>query len=271
MGFFGRLRTGLSLARGSISVLRDHPHLLWYPFLGGIAGLAFLATLFGSVFLFQGTEESPVLYGALFLAYVGETFLAAFFTAALMHATREAFHGDTPTVRGGLAAAWRHKWQLLTWAVIAAVVGVIIRAIEESNETAGRIVALVFGLAWGVITYFVVPVVIFEDTTIREMFSRSGSLVKQVWGESLGSEAGVGIVTFLLVLGGVALTAVVFVVVPGGSTAGLLVVLAVGAVAILGALLIGETLSGIAKTAVYVYATEDESPTYFSHVNFGSR
>jgi len=269
MGFFGRLRTGLALARGSLSVLRDHPHLLWFPALGGLAGLAFLGTLFGSVFLLGDVEQSPLLYAALFVAYVGETFLAAFFTAGLMHATREAFHGETPSVRAGLAAAWRHKWQLLTWAVIAAVVGVVIRAIEESNETAGRIVAVVFGLAWGVITYFVVPVVVFEDTSIRGMFSRSGGLVKEVWGESLGSEAGVGIVTFLLVLLGVGVTAVVFFIVPAGSAAGLGVVVVVGAVAILGALLIGETLSGVAKTAVYVYATEDESPRYFSHVKFG--
>jgi hypothetical protein len=269
MRFFSRLRTGLALARGSISVLRAHPHLLWFPVVGGLAGLAFLGTLIGSVVLFADVEGSPVLYGALFVAYVGETFLASFVTAGLMHATREAFHGETPTVRGGLAAAWEHKWQLLTWAVVAAVVGVVIRAIEESSDVAGTVVAAVFGLAWAVITYFVVPVIIFEDASVRGTFSRSGALVKEVWGESLGSEAGVGLVTVLLVLLGVGVTALAFIVLPTGTTAGLLVVLAIGAVAIVGALLVGETLSGIARTAVYVYATEDESPASFSHVDFG--
>lgn len=269
MGFFGRLRTGLALARGSISVLRDHPHLLWFPALGGLAGLAFLGTLFGSVSLFGEIEGSPLLYGALFVAYVGETFLAAFFSAGLMHATREAFHGETPSVRDGLAAAWEQKWKLLTWAIIAAIVGVVIRAIEESNETAGRLLAAVFGLAWGVLTYFVVPVVVFEDTSVRGMFSRSGALVKDVWGESLGSEAGVGIVTFVLVLLGLGVAGIAFLLAPIGTAVGLAVAIAVAAVAVLGALLIGETLSGVAKTAVYVYATEDESPHYFSHVRFG--
>lgn len=269
MGFFTRLRVGLSLARGSIDVLRDHPHLLWFPFVGGLAGIAFFATLFGSVVFLTDVEGSPVLYAALFVAYVGETFLASFFTAALMSSTRRAFRGETPTLREGLAAAWRHRWQLLAWAVVAAIVGVIIRAIEESSDVAGDVVAALFGIAWAVVTYFVVPVVVFEDTSIRGMFTRSGGLVKEVWGESLGAETGVGIVTFLLVLGGLAVGGLAYLVLPTGTTAGLVVVIAIAAVAVIAAAVIGETLSGIAKTAVYVYATENESPKYFSHVDFG--
>jgi len=271
MGLFSRLRTGLRLARGSLSVLRDHPHLLWFPLIGGLAGVAFFATLAGSVLIASGGRESPLLYAGLFVLYVGETFIASFFTAGLMYATREAFHGETPTVRGGLAAAWRHKWPLLAWAVVAAVVGVLIRAIEESSDVGGKVVALLFGVAWSVLTYFVVPVVVFEDTSLTGMFGRSGQIVRDVWGESLGAEAGVGIVTFLLALVGLGLSAIVFLVVPTGTTVGFAAFLAVAVVLVFGAVLVGETLSGIAKTAVYVYATEDEAPGYFSSVPFGRR
>ncbi|MEF8776498.1 MAG: DUF6159 family protein [Haloarculaceae archaeon] len=171
------MRTGLALAHRSIAVLRDHPHLLWFTALGGLAELAVLGTLFGSVFLLGDVEKSPLLYGGLVVAYVGETFLAAFFTAALMHATREAFNGDTPSVRDGLAVAWAHTWELLTWAIIAAVVGLIIHAIGESNETAGQLLAAVSGLVWGVLTHFVVPVVVFQDTSVRGMVSRSRAIL----------------------------------------------------------------------------------------------
>lgn len=269
MGFFRRLRVGLALARGSIDVLRDHPHLLWLPLLGGLAGIAFFVTLLGSVVAVTDVEGSPLLYGALFLAYVGETFLASYFTAALMYCTRQAFRGETPVLRAGLAAAWRHKRQLLAWAIITAIVGVIIRAIEESNDLAGDILAALFGVAWAVVTYFVVPVVIFEDTSIRGMFTRSGGLVKQVWGESLGAETGIGIVTFLLVLGGGAIGGLAVLLFPTGTTVGLVTVIGIAAVAIIVPAVIGQTLSGIAKTAVYVYATEEASPAYFGHVDFG--
>jgi len=272
MGVLHRLRVGLRLARGSLTVLRDHPHLLWFPAIGGVAGLVFVGTLLGSVFATGlAGDGSPVLYVTLFVVYVGSTFLAALTTAALMHETNRAFHGETPTVWGGLAAAWEHTWQLLAWAVIAAVVGVLIRAIEESSDLAGQILAVVFSLAWGVLTYFVVPVIVFEDQSVTGMFSRSGGIVREVWGESLGAETGIGIVTFLLVLAGAGVAAVLFLVVPTGSTGGLLAVLVLGGGAIVLAFLVGETLSGIAKTAVYVYATEDERPPQFAHVDFGRR
>lgn len=269
MGILTRLKVGFRLAGASLSVLRQHPHLLWFPVVGGIAGLVFVGTLLGSVLLTGLSEQSVLLYATLFVVYVGSTFIASFTTAALMHATNQIFHGETPTVRSGLAAAWEHKWQLLVWAIIAAVIGILIRAIEESSDIAGTIVAVLFSLAWGVMTYFVVPVIVFEDTSVTGMFRRSGSVVRDVWGESLGAEAGVGIVTFLLTLAGGLLAAGLFFVVPTASTAGFLAVVVIGGSAILGAYLIGEALSGIAKTAVYVYATEDERPPQFAHIDFG--
>jgi hypothetical protein len=271
MGLFSRLRIGLRLARGSLAVLRAHPTLLWFPLVGGIAGIAFVLTLLGGALAVTDGQTSPLLYAVVFVLYVGETFIASFFTAGLMYATRQAFRGETPSVRGGLAAAWRHKWPLLAWAVVAAVVGVLVRAIEESSDVGGKVVALLFGVAWGVLTYFVVPVVVFEDTSLTGMFSRSGQVVREVWGESLGAEAGVGIVTVLLVLVGLGLSAVAFLVIPTGTTAGFVAFLVVAGLFVLGAVLVGQTLSGIAKTAVYVYATEDESPRYFSNVTFGRR
>ena len=70
-GIFRRLKIGFGMARRSGRVLRAHPNLLILPLLGGIAGIAFMATLFGGLFV-GGFYESPgpVLYGALFVAYV---------------------------------------------------------------------------------------------------------------------------------------------------------------------------------------------------------
>ena len=264
-----RLITGLKLARGSLRVLRAHPRLLAFPVLGGVAGVVFVAVLLGATVLGTGGEDGPILYAVLFGLYVGTTFIASFFTAALMHATREAFHGREPALCRRLAAAGRQKGPLLAWALIAAVVGVLVRALEESNELVARIVAVVFALGWAVMTYFVVPVVVFEDVGVRGMFSRSGGLVREIWGESLGAETGVSLVTVLLVVLGLGVTAVAAVVLPLGTPAGLLAVGAIGIVAVVGALLTGTALTGIAKTALYVYATEDETPSYFGGVDFG--
>ncbi|MEF8776499.1 MAG: hypothetical protein V5A43_08360 [Haloarculaceae archaeon] len=86
---------------------------------------------------------------------------------------------------------------------------------------------------------------------------------------SLGSDAGVDIVTVIRVLLGLGVGGIAFLLAQIGTVVGLGVAVALAAVAVLGALPIGETLSGVAKTGVYVYATEDESPRYFPHVTCG--
>jgi hypothetical protein len=270
MGIFSRLKIGFGMARRSGRVLRARPKLLVFPLVGGVAGIAFLLTLFGSLYAAEilGGQSDAVVYGALFLAYLVETFIASFFTAALVAATRTVFHGEEPSIRGALATAWQHKWPLLAWSVIAAIVGVIIRVIESQDNLVARLLAGLFAVAWSVMTYFVVPVIVFRDPSVTGMFKESANTFKNTWGESIGAMGAIDIVTFLLVLGGIALGVLTFFVTAGLGTAGFALTVLVAAVAILLALLVGKALSGIAKTALYVYATEQESPEFFEDMDF---
>jgi hypothetical protein len=270
MGVFRRFLTGLRLAKGSLAVLVDNPRLLLFPLVGGLAGVVYLGTLLGGTFGLLEPEREAVVYGVLFLVYTGSTFVASFFTAALMHATRDAFRGESPSVRRSLGAAWDNAGTLLVWSLIAAVVGILVRAVEESSNIGGKLVALLFSVAWAVATYFVVPVVVFENASVRGAFSRSGSLVRSVWGESLGAETGVGIVSALLTGLGVLVAVGLSVAVPTDTAAGLAVVAAGGGATVLLALLVGYALTGVAKTALYVYGTDGETPRYFSGVDFGN-
>jgi hypothetical protein len=267
---FKRLKIGFGMARRSGRVLRDYPRLLVFPFVGGVSGIAFLATLFGGVFLAGSLfeEPGPALYGALFVAYLVETFVASFFSAALVAATRTALDGGEPSVRGGLSVAWDHKAPLLAWSVIAAVVGVIIQVIESQDNIVARILAGLFAVAWGVMTYFVVPVIVFRDPSVREMFKESARTFKNTWGESIGAMGAINVVTFLLALLGVAVAAGVFFAVPATGTATVILTVVVGGSAVLFGILIGKTLTGVAKTALYVYATENTEPEYFEDMNF---
>lgn len=257
------------MARRSGRVLRAHPKLLVFPVIGGLSGIAFIATLFGSLLLTDSVQDPGlVLYGALFVAYLVETFVASFFTAALVAATRTAFHGEEPSIRRSLAAAWKRKLPLLVWSLIAALVGVLIRLIESEDNLGAQILAGVFAVAWSVMTYFVVPVIVFRDPSVTEMFSESASTFKDTWGESIGAMATIDIFSFLLALVGVGLGALTFVV-TGGMSIQLLATVLIGGSAFIFGLLIGKALSGIAKTALYVYATESTAPEYFDDMNFG--
>ena len=268
MGVFSRLKIGFGMARRSGHVLRTHPKLLVFPLVGGLSGIAFIATLFGSLLLTDSVQDPGlVLYGALFVAYLVETFVASFFTAALVAATRTVFHGEEPSIRSSLAAAWERKLPLLAWSLIAALVGVLIRLIESEDNLVAQILAGVFAVAWSVMTYFVVPVIVFREPSVTEMFSESASTFKDTWGESIGAMATIDIFSFLLALVGVGIGALTFVV-TGGTSIQLLATVLIGGSAFVFGLLVGKALSGVAKTALYVYATERTAPEFFDDMDF---
>jgi hypothetical protein len=267
MGFVSRLKTGWALSVDSFQVLRQEPSLTVFPAVAGIASTIYLALILGGAFVLLGTDIGVLTYLALFVVYLGTSFIAAFFSAALMYNAREVFHGRDPTLGEGLSAAWRNKRPLFAWAVISAVVGVVLNVLESQDNPLSEIASLLFSVAWSILTYFVVPVIVFEDVSVREMFERSGETFTQTWGENVGASFGVGIITILFTLVGLAVAAVVFVAL-GGTGAGVLVAIVVAVLVVVAAYLGGTTLSAVAKTALYMYATEGDRPSQFEDVDF---
>ena len=271
MRIFRRFKIGFGMARRSGRVLRSHPKLLVFPLIGGISGIAFLVTLFGSLFLADSLlDGGAVVYVALFAAYLVQTFIASFFTAALVAATRTVFEGGDPSIRGALATAWERKLPILIWSIIAATVGVLIRMIESQDNLVAQIIAGIFAVAWSVMTYFVVPVIVFRDPSATEMLKESGRTFKDTWGESLGAMGAIDIVTVLLAIVAVALGGVTFVATTGLGAVQLLATVLIGGTAVVFALLLGKTLSGIAKTALYVYTTDSAAPEHFEDMDFSA-
>ncbi len=261
-GFFGRLKRGFSISTTSFGVLREHPSLLLFPLVSGLASILYLAALVGGVFAVGLPDSDAALVAVAFVYYAGTTFIAAFFNAGLVAAARTHFHGAEPSIGGGLSAAWEHKTNLIVYALIAATVSVAIRAIESSSDTAGKVVAILLGAAWTVLTYFVVPVIVFEDDVgPLGMFKHSGGTFRDTWGETIGIGAGVTLMQLLLVLPGVLVAVALVLFVPA---VGLPVGLAVGAAVIVFGYLVGAGLMAVSKTALYMYADEGTVPSEFS-------
>ncbi len=266
MGFLSRLKTGWALARDSVQVLREEPSLTAFPAISGLAGAIYVVLLLGGAVVVAGPDSGPILYAALFATYLGTSFVAAFFSAALTYNAREVFEGRDPTLSEGMAAAWRNKRTLFAWALLSATVGTVLRAIESADNPVADVVSALFSVAWGILTYFVVPVIVFENVSVRETFERSGRTFKQTWGETAGASFGVGLVTVLFTLVGLAVAAVVFF--GFGGAAGGIGGLAVAVLVVLGAYLVGSALGSIAKAALYVYAVDGRRPNQFEDVDF---
>lgn len=277
MGFFSRLRRGWRLGVRSVRIVVSEPELLAFPVLSTAALLvvgivAFLLTPVETAVVDLVSAGGPTGYvlvtlGVFVAAFVTTT-VSTFFAAGLVHCAAMVFRGEEPDVRDGLAAAWRARWKIVTWGLIAATVSVVVRAIERRGR-GGQLVAALLGVAWGILTYFVVPVMVLEDVGVREMFRESARTFRETWGEYAGASVGVGVVFLLAFVAAVGLL-IVGVVLFSFSTAALaLLVLGFFAFVLL-LLPTAQAVSGVVKTALYVYARDGEVPDAFAGEDFAN-
>jgi hypothetical protein len=257
----GRIGRSFQLMKQSYRVLMQDKELLILPVLSGLCILLVSASFVVPLGLFGegGIEEKGegLMLGVVFLFYVVTYTISFFFQAAIIAGANERMAGGDPTLGSALGAAGRRFGALLLWGVIAATVGMIIRAIEERSEVVGRIVMGLIGVAWSLATFFMVPVLVMERQPIGGSFKRSWTLFKETWGETVIGTFGFGILTFLgiLLIAGVCYLL---------WSAGLVVpAVVVGALLLALLLVFTSALQGVYVAALYRFATTGDTPGGF--------
>lgn len=209
MNFFSRLSNGWTLAKTSFQVLNNNKQLIAFPILSGISLIlvigSFVAAMFGFGFFdyfFEEGESKIVIYGVTFLFYIINYFIIVFFNTALIHCAKLYFDGEQNiTVGKGLSFSLSRIGTIFTWAVVAGTVGAILKIIQEESGLIGKIITGLIGVVWNVATFFVVPVMAYENLSPFAAIKRSSSIMKEKWGESIGANFSFGIVQFVLILG----------------------------------------------------------------------
>jgi hypothetical protein len=257
----GAISRGFRLARASWAVVVADRQLLWLPILSFLAALAVMA-VFALGIVGIGLPESQEdvglgFYLLAFLLYVALSFVTIFFNAAVIGAATERLEGREASLSVGLGLARAHLAQIFVWAVITATVGMVLRMIQERLGILGRIVGGLLGIAWNAITFFVVPVLLYEPATAPEAVKRSASLFRQRWGEQFTGNVTIGLAIFLV---GLAVGLPLTVLAAAAPIVGVpLLVLAIGLIAAAGA-----ACSGVFSAALYRYAVTGEGAGPFS-------
>ncbi|MFQ5948500.1 MAG: DUF6159 family protein [Acidimicrobiia bacterium] len=256
----GRIARTIELAKASWQVLRADKELLLLPVISFITTLIVAASFVAPLILAGDAgsleDPGPAGYVAVFVAYVVLAFITIFFNAALVHAANERLSGGDPTVSSALRGALAHVHRILPWALVSATVSIILRAIEERAGTLGRFAGAIAGIAWALVTFLVLPILVVEDIRVIDAIKRSGRLFKQTWGENVAAQIGFGILGFFAVLPAVLL--VVLGIAAGGIAAVAAIVVAVLWVLTVSVVL--AALSAIFQTALYRYAAGLEIP-----------
>lgn len=264
----GRFSRSWNLMKASADVLRSDKSLLMFPLASGICCLlvaaSFLipviATLMASGDVAEhGQRMTAGGYVLMFLFYLAQYFVIIFFNTALAGAALAHLRGEQASFSDGMAIARSRIVSIFGYALIAATVGLVLRALQERLGLIGRLVAGFLGLAWTVATFLVVPVLASQDVGPTEAVSRSVALLKRTWGENIIGNAGIGVVFGLLMFMAIVVSAVLV----GGAFAtqsmaaiAIAIVIVVVGLTMLG--LIQASLQGIYAAALYRYAEDGE-------------
>ena len=265
-----RFQTSWEIAKRSWAVLKSDKTLAWFPvlsFLASIAVFAVFAGLVAAVGLDSGaTKDSlqPVGWVLIALGYVGLAFVQTYFLAGLVAGADVRLHGGNSTVKGALQVANSRLHRLLPWALVSATVTVIINQLERQGII-GQIIGSLVGLAWSLVTFLTIPILVIEDIGVGSALKRSKDLFKKTWGENVVGQAGLGIVGFVAMIPGFLVIAL------GVATGSVVVAVVIGAIGvawILVASTVVAALSGIYRTALYRFASTGEVPEDFTGVDF---
>lgn len=212
MNFIDRLSVGWEISKNSFKVLKENRRLIIFPVLSGISLILIAASFFVAVLGYNGWSFDNVnegnrvtQYAVLFGFYIVNYFIIVFFNMALIHCTALYFKGEEPTIQKGLSFSMSRIKYIFAWALLAGSVGAILKIIQDNSGALGKIVTGIIGIVWGVATFFVVPVIAYENLGPLDAFKRSANIMKQKWGERIGAGFNFFLVNFLGILAAVAL------------------------------------------------------------------
>jgi hypothetical protein len=257
------------IMRASWDVLRQDKEILVFPAITGIALILIMASFVVPIFALGGIDtvhrvarhngtvgNLVVLFAFYFINY----FVVIFFNTAIVACATIRMRGGNPTVGDGLQASGERIFEIAGWALVSASVGMILRAIEERSKLVGRIVAGLLGMAWGITSYLVIPILVNERKGPMEAFQESARLIKKTWGEEL-----IGGFSFGLIFLALSLPAVLLIVGGVASGKGFLAIgfVAVAVIYVIALSVVQAALQGIFQAALYQYAKKGETPPGF--------
>lgn len=259
-------------------VINQDRELIWFALLSFLFSTLFaIAMIVPSVvptIMAEGISQDSLQvfqYIIIFITYFGLAFIATFFNVCVVYTTKVRFEGGNATFGESMRFAFTRLGLIFQWSLVSATIGLLFKVLDNLASRLGKggqIVASILigllGMAWSVVSIFVVPVLVYEGLGPIAAIKKSTQVIKKTWGESLIRHFGLGLIQFfvfvLIIALCVGLTYLLF---NAFDTAGLIAGISVGILLMLLAGLIFSVANTIFNTALYVYANKSLVPAGF--------
>lgn len=269
----GRFQRSIELGKASWRTLKKDRELLALPLMSFVVAAIVLGIAGGLVFLaeydsatgWENFEMGPAGIIILVLAGILMAVVSAYFQAAMVSGATERLTGGDPTVGSALSAATARLGVIVPWALFVWTVGAVLRLIEEKLGPVGRFLGAVGSMAFRVVTFLAIPIVVMEQQGPIDTFKRSTELFRQTWGENLAAQLGLGLFGFIAVIPGILVGVLLA---ASGTQVLVFAGIALAVLWIAAVTVVMTSLTATYQAALYQYATTNEVPVEFAPVDF---
>jgi hypothetical protein len=265
----GRIRRGIWLTRKTWSLLSGRRELWALPIASALALVLAAVLLFAPVAVLAGDGGSTgLLVAAVVVAAFVLTFISTFFNVAFLVMVDAHIDGREVTAREAIGVARGRIGAILGWSLLATVVGIALRALENVNggELVARLIGGLGGLAWSLASFFAVPVLALEDVGPIEALKRSVNAFKRRWGEQVAGDFVIAAVYMIALAALLAVTLFGFAAAVRAPVVGV-PVLAAGLAGMAACIVVSSAVSRVFSLVVYRHATERPLPTPFTEAD----
>lgn len=253
----------------SFGVINKDRELLLFSLLAFIFSTIFLiAMIFPSIVPaimengFSKNSMQAYQYVIIFVTYFGLAFIATFFNVCVVYTAKTRFEGGNATFGESLRFAFGKIGLIAKWSLLSASVGLLLRIIQNLAAQLGKVGQIVvnilvglLGMAWSIMSIFVVPVLVYEGLGPIDALKKSTQVLKKTWGESIVRALGLGLMQFFAFLIVIAVSVGLTILLANAFEGmGVLIGIGIGVVLLFLTGFIFSLANTIFNTALYVYA-----------------
>lgn len=256
-------------------VIKDNKYMLGFPAVSAVLAVLVFLIVGGIGLAALGVNNvadqaanddfstTSLIVGAvfLFIASYLATLITQIFMGGLVKCADEELQGRDSSFGAGLSAAFSRLPALAGWALIETIVGWLIRAVQGDGTSENAIVAILrailaglMAVAWSIISFFVLPLIMLRGKGPVEAIKESVSLIRNTWGMQVAGGVRIGgIIGLIAVLPGVLVTIAGGIVAAAGTAALGIPLATIGVVVVIVASVLISAMKAIFSVALLHY------------------